>query len=318
LLADLARVAVLLVTAVLRAVTLRDALSVEVADVGFDRAVGFALAGLTDIARATIDERAQVRANTGRRPGRVRNHSVGRPGLGPRLRRPLAVVTGRAVAIIETLAWMRFRQDSAEDLQVSKRSRRRKALEAGLFAVTSKESVTPVGIAEHRRIEQPEARGEPLPEAHHLVRLYVDDADDARHLRTLTLRLKAVLPTRIDVAHALTEALETFDELVCRRETALSVLLSLTGRLLVALVNWTPLARARNVHSFIHAQLTAASCSNTGVSGRLFAVPLMSNANPSAGSFAGIDVVATITTANRLEHAGAVATGGTGNAPVQI
>jgi hypothetical protein len=43
----------------------------------------------------------------------------------------------------------------------------------------------------------------------------------------------------------------------------------------------------------------------------------MPNANTGTGSLAGVDVVAVIAAADRLEHAGTVATGGTRNTPVR-
>jgi formate-dependent nitrite reductase membrane component NrfD len=153
---------------------------------------------------------------------------------------------------------------------------------------------------------------------HHLMGLHGDDADDARHLGALTLRLEAVLPTRIDAAHAVTESLETLDELVGRGEAALAVLLALTTGLLIALVHGAPLAGARDVHALFDAELTATASADTTLARRLFAISLVPDAYAGTGGLARIDVVTRVAAAYRLEDAGAIAARGTGNAPTAI
>jgi len=103
-----------------------------------------------------------------------------------------------------------------------------------------------------------------------------------------------------------------------RRETALPILLSLARSLLITLVDGTPFAGTGNVHPFFDAQLIATSGAHTASSGGLFAVTLMPNAYAGTSCFAGIDVVASISAAHRLEYAWAVATRWTGHAPEQI
>ena len=99
--ADLSRVAVLLVAALLWAVALRHALPSEVEDVGLDGTVRDALPGLAEVSGRAIDERAEVHANTRRRLRNTRIHAVG----GPRLD-ALAVVSWRTIAIVVALARM--------------------------------------------------------------------------------------------------------------------------------------------------------------------------------------------------------------------
>jgi hypothetical protein len=131
----------------------------------------------------------------------------------------------------------------------------------------------------------------------------------------------AVMPrraVRIVVAHAFTEVFQTFDELVRRREAALSVLLSLTRRPLVALIHWAPLASARDVHALFDAEMVAAPGSHTAFTGRLLAVALVANTHPGAGGFAGVGVVSAVTAANRLKHPRAIAARRAGNAPIRV
>jgi len=101
-----------------------------------------------------------------------------------------------------------------------------------------------------------------------------------------------------------------------RSEAALSVLLALTIRLLVAFVDGTPLAGACDVHSFFDAKLITAPSAYTASTGWLFAVALMPDTHASAGGLTSVDVVSAITCANRLEHARTVTTGRTWHAPV--
>jgi hypothetical protein len=86
---------------------------------------------------------------------------------------------------------------------------------------------------------------------------------------------------------------------------------------LIALVHGTPLASARDVYSFFDAEMIAAARAHAAVAGRFLAVSFMPNAYAGTGGFAGVDVVAAIAAADRLEHARAVATGGTWNTPVR-
>jgi hypothetical protein len=122
----------------------------------------------------------------------------------------------------------------------------------------------------------------------------------------------------IPVVIALAGVLQALDELVRRREPALSVLLSLAGGLLVTLVHGTPFARTCDVHPPFDTEVIAAPGANTAFPGRLFAVPLIPNADTGTGSLARVDVVAAITATHRLENARAIAASGAGNAPVGI
>jgi hypothetical protein len=109
LLAYVESVAALLVTALFGAVALRDALTVEVPNLRLDRAVVPALARNADVARGTIDERAQVHAHARRRWLRdARVRAVGR-----RTGESLAVMSRRAVAVVDALAGLCCRQDCA-------------------------------------------------------------------------------------------------------------------------------------------------------------------------------------------------------------
>jgi hypothetical protein len=142
-----------------------------------------------------------------------------------------------------------------------------------------------------------------------------EDPDDTRHLRAFAFGLEAVLPAGIDPADSLAEAFEALHELVGRREPTLSVLLSLARSLLVARIDGTPLARARDVHPFFHAELTAAASSHATAARWLLAVPGVLNAHPCASGLARVDVVATIGTADGLEQSWAKTGREPGNAP---
>ena len=313
--ADLGRVAVLLVAALLRPVALRHAVPLEVQDVRFDRAVANALAQLADVSRSAVDERAQVQAHTGRRglrDARV-DDAIIRPSS-----EALTVVPGRAIAVVQALAWMCFRKDSALNLEVAKRRHHDEALEPRSLSVTDEQALTEVNVVEDRRVEQLEARTERLAEPHHLMRGNREDTDDARNLGTLAFRFEAILPARVDAAHAFAEMLQAFDELVRRREAALSVRLPLAAGLLVALVDRTPFASARDVHTLFDAELTTAARSHAAFSGWLFAVPFMLDANAGAGSLASVDVVASVATADWLEDAWAIAASRSRDAPVGV
>jgi hypothetical protein len=150
------------------------------------------------------------------------------------------------------------------------------------------------------------------------VRLHGDDADDARHLRTLAFGFESILPTRIDATRALTEALETLDQLVRWSESALAVFLSFTDSLLVAFIYGAPLAGACNVHALFNAKLIATASAHTALSRRLFAVSLVPNSDTGTGGLACIDVVSRVATTDRLEDAGAIAARGTGNTPIAV
>jgi hypothetical protein len=150
------------------------------------------------------------------------------------------------------------------------------------------------------------------------MRLDTDDTDDARHLRALTFRLEAVLPPWVDTAHAFAKVFQAFDELVRRREATLTVRLSLTRSLLVALIHGTPLACARDVHPLFNAKVITASRAYAAFPGRLFAVAFMSNPHTGARGLARVDVVAAIAPTHRFEHAWAIATSRTRDAPVGV
>jgi hypothetical protein len=186
------------------------------------------------------------------------------------------------------------------------------------LAIAEEQALSFVQVAKDRRREQLKARCKRFAEPHHLVRLHCDHPDDPGHLRAAAFRLESILPTRIDAAHTFAEPLETLDELVGRREAALAVFLTLTAGLLVALVHGTPLAGARDVHALFDAELTATTGADAALSRRLFTIPLVPDAHSGTGSLAGIDVVARVPAADRLEDARAVATSGTGNAPIAI
>jgi hypothetical protein len=114
------------------------------------------------------------------------------------------------------------------------------------------------------------------------------------------------------------EVLQTLHELVRRSEPALSVRLPFASRLLVALVHGTPLAGARDINAIFDAELITAPCPDAAFPRRFFAVPLMTNAYAGTCGLAGVDVVASIPAADRLEHAGTITTSGARNAPVGL
>jgi len=116
----------------------------------------------------------------------------------------------------------------------------------------------------------------------------------------------------------LREVLQAFDELVRRSETTLSVLLPLTRGLLVALVDGTPLACARDVHPLLYAKVIAAARAHASVPGRLFTVTLVPNTNAAARGLARVDVGAAVPPAHGLEDAGAIASSWARDAPVCV
>ena len=67
-----------------------------------------ALAQLADVPRRAIDQRTEVHTHAGRR--RLRNARVGDDTVFGPSTEALAVVTGRAITVIDTLAWMRKRR----------------------------------------------------------------------------------------------------------------------------------------------------------------------------------------------------------------
>jgi hypothetical protein len=105
---------------------------------------------------------------------------------------------------------------------------------------------------------------------------------------------------------------------VGRRESALPILLSLTGSLLVALVDRSPLAGARDVHSLFDTEVVAATGTHAALSRRLIAVPLVPNSDTRTRGFAGVDVVASVTPTDWLEDAGTIATCRTWNTPIHV
>jgi hypothetical protein len=145
------------------------------------------------------------------------------------------------------------------------------------------------------------------------TRVYSIDGPAVERLTIMSGRAIAVV-----AAHPLAKALEAFDELVRRRETALPVLLPLARGLLIALVDGTPLARARDVHPSFYAQVVATARAHAAIAGRLFAVALVPNANAGTRGLAGVDVVAAVTAAHRFKDARAIAASGTRDAPVRI
>jgi hypothetical protein len=150
------------------------------------------------------------------------------------------------------------------------------------------------------------------------MRLDSDDSDDARHLRALTFRLEAVLPPWVHTAHAFAKVLQAFDELVGRREAALTVLLSLARSPLVALIHGTPLACARYIHPLFNAKVITASRAHAAFPGRFFAVAFVRNPHAGACGLASVDVVAAIAATHRFEHAWAIATSRAWDAPVGV
>jgi hypothetical protein len=186
------------------------------------------------------------------------------------------------------------------------------------LAITEEEALSFVQIAKDGRFEQPQACTKPFAELHQLMRLHGDDADDARHLRTLAFGFESILPTRIDATHALAEAFETIDQPVRWSKSALTVLLSFTGGLLVTFVYGAPLAGARNVQALFNTKLIATAGADTALSRRLLAVSLVLNSDAGTGGLACIDVVSRVATTNRLEDAGAIAARGAGNTPVAV
>jgi hypothetical protein len=228
----------------------------------------------------------------------------------------VAEVSWGAIAVFQTLTGLRFWEDSAEELQVSERGHGRDTLEAGRFALAREDTLTGVYVAEHRRLEQLIAGAEPLSQLHHFVGCHVDHAHDARHLRALAFRLESVLPTRIDAAQALAVALQTLDQLMRRGKSALAILLTLAGGLLIALIHGAPLAGARDVHALFNTKLVATTGSNTAFTRRLVTEPFMTNADTRTRCFAGVDVIAAVAAAYGLEHAWAITTRGPGNTPM--
>jgi hypothetical protein len=132
-----------------------------------ERVLRDALTQLTDVARRAIDEGTEIDADAGRR--RLRevwlNHAI----IGPSSK-TLAVVARRAVAVVQALAWMRFRQDLALNLEIAKRRHHDEALEPNLLSIAQKQAFTEVLLLEDRWVEQLEARSKRLAEAHHLMR----------------------------------------------------------------------------------------------------------------------------------------------------
>lgn len=275
-----------------------------------------ALAQLADVPRRAIDQRTEVHTHAGRR--RLRNARVGDYTVFGPSAEALAVVTGRAITVIDTLAWMRFRQDPALDLEIAERSHHHEALEERLFAVAEEQAFTEVDVIEDRRLEKLIASAERLAKLHPLTGCNGDHTGDAGHLWALALRLEAILPTRVDAAHALTEMLQALDELVGRREAALTIGLSLATRLLVALVHRTPFAGACDVHALLDAELAAAAGAHAALPWGLFAVAFVLNPNAGAGGLACVDVVPPISAADRFEDARAIASGGPRNAPFGV
>jgi hypothetical protein len=169
----------------------------------------------------------------------------------------LAAQAGRTLAVVQALVRGDLSEDLAVELQCPERSIGGNALEPRLLAGAAQDSLAWVDeTRQDVRLDQLELGPKRFAESQHVVEgSDFDDSDDAGRLRALALGAKAFVPSRVDPTHTFAVELETFDELVCRRETALTVFLSFAYGLLVALINGTPLAGAREFHALFHTQM---------------------------------------------------------------
>jgi hypothetical protein len=279
----------LLVAALLGAVALRDALPCKVADVRLDRTVVFAL---------TFIRHAHVSASG------LTLVAVGSSVNTAHRRIDLGATAPPAYALIQWASQDAFLADPAYGAVIV-------AIAYAVLrnALTGFANIPRSAIDERAQVHA-NTRWRRLGDAG--VRTVIRPTVD-----TLTVVPRGAVAVVVALARV-REALQALDELVCRREAALSVLLSLTRSLLVALIYGTPFARAPDVHSLFDAKVIAAAGAHTSFSGRLFTVPLVPDANAGARGLARVDVVAAVATTDRFEEARTIAASGPRNAPVCV